>query len=111
MVIRRFDVFLVPLDPARGSEMQKTRPCVVVTPHEVNRYLHTVLVAPLTSITRKYPFRPNCHFSGRQGQIALDQIRVVDHSRLLKHLGRIDGPAQKAIAETLIEMFDYDAHD
>ena len=102
---QRFDVFLVPLDPARGKEMRKTRPCAIVSPEQVNRYLGTVLIAPLTSVTRRYPFRVNCPFAGRPGQVALDQIRCVDHSRLLKLLGRLDPATQMAVAETMVAMF------
>ena len=102
---QRYDVFLVPLDPARGKEMRKTRPCVIVSPEQLNRYLSTVLIAPLTSVTRRYPFRVNCQFAGHPGQIALDQIRCVDSSRLLKFLGQLDPATQTAVAEIMVAMF------
>ncbi len=97
---QRFDVYLVPLDPARGHEMRKTRPCVVVSPEQLNRYLHTVLIAPLTSVPRKYPFRVDSRFGGRPGQVALDQIRCVDRSRLGKFLGQLDSAVQTDVAKT-----------
>jgi mRNA interferase MazF len=105
VVIHRFDVLLVSLDPAKGNEMQKTRPCVVVTPDAINRFVRTVLVAPLTTVMRKYPSRVNCRVGGRQGQIALDQIRCIDQSRVQKHLGRLDSATQSAVANTLVAMF------
>jgi len=104
---QRFDVYLVPLDPARGHEMQKTRPCVVVSPAQLNRYLRTVLIAPLTSIPRKYPFRVTSGFGGRPGQVALDQIRCVDRSRLVKFLGHLDARVQVEVADTLTAIFRY----
>ena len=102
---QRFDVYLVPLDPARGHEMQKTRRCVVVSPAQLNRYLRTVLIAPLTSIPRKYPFRVDSRFGGRPGQVALDQIRCVDQSRLLKFLGQLDTDVQIEVADTMVAIF------
>ncbi|HSI32002.1 MAG: type II toxin-antitoxin system PemK/MazF family toxin [Phycisphaerae bacterium] len=102
---QRFDVFLVPLDPARGHEMQKTRPCVVVSPGQLNRYLRTVLVAPLTSVPRNYPFRVDSRFGGRPGQVALDQIRCVDRSRLAKFLGQLDPAVQTKVADTMVAIF------
>ena len=102
---QRFDVYLVPLDPARGHEMQKTRPCVIVSPPQLNRYLRTVLIAPMTSIPRKYPFRVDSRFGARPGQIALDQIRCVDRSRLLKHLGQLDAQVQTVVADIMVAIF------
>jgi mRNA interferase MazF len=102
---QRFDVYLVPLDPARGHEMQKTRPCAVVSPSQLNQYLRTVLIAPLTSISRKYPFRVESKFQGRPGEVALDQIRCVDRSRLVKFIGQLDPAVQTAISDTMVSMF------
>jgi mRNA interferase MazF len=85
MGIDRFDVYLVNLDPAVGSEMPKTRPCLVVSPNELNRNLQTVIVAPMTSKVRPRPARPTCHFKGKKGQIVLDQLRTVDRCRLVRH--------------------------
>ncbi|MEH2299589.1 MAG: type II toxin-antitoxin system PemK/MazF family toxin [Nostoc sp.] len=105
MVVNRFDVFLVNLDPTIGSEIQKTRPCVVISPDEMNKYITTVIVAPMTTKGQSYPTRVACQFQGRDGQIVLDQIRTVDKTRLVKKLGQIDSDEQKAVLDTLAEMF------
>lgn len=105
MVIERFEVFLITLDPTRGTEIQKTRPCLVISPDEMNRHIGTVLIAPMTTHTRNYPSRTACVFGGKNGQIALDQIRAVDKSRLVKRLGRIDEPTQSAVLEVLARIF------
>lgn len=102
---RRFDIFLVPLDPTRGHEIQKTRPCVVVSPDALNRPLRTVLVAPMTSGGRAYPFRVACTFDGRDGQIALDQMRAVDRARLVRHLGRLDSETAAVVLDRLQAFF------
>ena len=86
---RRGDVFLVSLDPTRGDEIQKTRPCVVVSPDELNAYLRTFIVAPLTAGSHLYPFRVPCRFQGRAGHIVLDQLRTVDRERLVRRLGKL----------------------
>ena len=103
--IRRFDIFLVNLDPTIGSEIQKTRPCMIVSPDEMNRYLRTVIVTPLTTSLRPYPTRVSIRFQRKQGQAALDQIRTVDKARLVKRLGVADPETAGAVAATLIEMF------
>lgn len=105
MVVRRFDVFLVPLDPSVGSEMQKTRPCVVVSPDPINRHLRAVIIAPLTSRRHSYPFRIPCRFQGRNGEVAIDQLRAVDKSRLVRRLGRLGPKTQVAILQALAQMF------
>lgn len=105
MVANRFDVYLVGLDPTVGSEIKKTRPCLVISPDEMNRHIATVIVAPLTTQRQSYPTRVACHFQGKAGQIVLDQLRTVDRARLLKRLGRISLPAQKAVLSVLAEMF------
>lgn len=105
MVVHCHDVFLTSLDPARGAEMQKTRPCAIITPDELNRSLRTVLVAPFTSTRRAWVSRVDCRFGGRIGQISLDQIRCVDHSRLLKRLGRLDDATIADVRLTLLKMF------
>ncbi|MCC5602291.1 type II toxin-antitoxin system PemK/MazF family toxin [Nostoc sp. CHAB 5714] len=105
MVVNRFDVFLVNLDPTIGSEIQKTRPCVVISPDEMNKYIATVIVAPMTTKGQSYPTRVACQFQGKDGQIVLDQIRTVDKTRLVKKLGQIDSDKQKAVLDTLAEMF------
>jgi mRNA interferase MazF len=103
--VERFDVHLVALDPTRGGEIRKTCPCLVISPDEMNRYIRTVIVAPMTSTRKKYPTRVNCTFEGVDGQIVLDQIRTVDKSRLVKRLGRIDDASQEAVLGTIQELF------
>lgn len=102
---KRFDVFLVSLDPVRGSEIQKTRPCLVVSPDEMNRNLSTAIVAPMTTQGRPYPSRIACKFQGKAGQIVLDQIRAIDRARLVKRLGRIDVATATKTLRRLAEMF------
>ena len=104
-VIGRGQVYLVRLDPTLGSEIKKTRPCVVVSPDELNEHLRPVIVAPMTSGGRAYPWRPRCRFRGRAGFVALDQLRTVDVERLLKQLGELDGETVVAVLEALQEMF------
>jgi mRNA interferase MazF len=105
MVIRRFEVHLVNLDPTVGSEIQKSRPCLVISPDEMNAHIATVIIAPMTTKTRDYPSRVICQFQGKDGQIVLDQIRTVDKARLIKRLGEIDSEVQKGVLATLAEMF------
>ncbi|MEM9119331.1 MAG: type II toxin-antitoxin system PemK/MazF family toxin [Cyanobacteria bacterium P01_F01_bin.56] len=105
MVVKRFDVFLVNLDPTVGSEIQKTRPCVVISPDEMNRYIATVIIAPMTTRGKQYPTRVASQFQGKNGQIVLDQIRTVDKNRLVKKLGRISQDEQKMLLALLAEMF------
>jgi mRNA interferase MazF len=105
MVIKRFDVFLVNLEPTVGSEIQKTRPCVVISPDEMNRHVATVIVAPMTTKGQPYPTRVACQFQGKDGQIVLDQIRTVDKTRLVRRLGQISTSEQKAVLDTLAELF------
>ncbi len=103
--VQRFDVYLVTLDPTVGSEYQKTRPCVVVSPDEMNRHIATVIIAPMTSVTRNYPSRIPCQFDGQAGQIVLDRLRTVDKSRLVRRLGRLTDDEQEAVLDGLAEMF------
>lgn len=105
MVVKRFDVFLINLDPTIGAEMKKTRPGVVISPDEMNRYIATVIIAPMTAKGTAYPTRVACKFPGKQGQIVLDQIRTVDKTRLAKKLGRIDTQTQSDLLRVLGEMF------
>ena len=105
MVIKRFDVYLINLDPTVGSEIQKTRPCLVISPDEMNRFIRTLIVAPMTSKGTSYPSRVTCKFQGKQGQIVLDQIRTVDKSRLVRRLGKIDKQTQMEVLSILGEMF------
>jgi mRNA interferase MazF len=106
MVINRFEVHLVDLDPTIGGEIRKTRPCLVVSPDEMNHAVRTAIVAPMTTRGRPYPTRVSCRFKGKDGQVVLDQIRSVDQSRLVKKLGRIDGQTATAVLDLLREMFE-----
>jgi mRNA interferase MazF len=105
MVVKRFEVYLVNLDPTIGSEIKKTRPCVVVSPDEMNRHIATVIVAPMTSKGQVYPTRVECTFGGKTGQVVLDQLRTVDKKRLVKQLGQIDQTTREEILAKLGEMF------
>ncbi|MTJ48687.1 type II toxin-antitoxin system PemK/MazF family toxin [Dolichospermum sp. UHCC 0259] len=105
MVVNRFDVFLVNLDPTIGSEIKKTRPCLIISPNEINHHISTVIVAPMTTKGQSYPTRVTCQFQGKEGQIVLDQIRTIDKTRLVKILGQITTEEQKAVLDILAEMF------
>ena len=105
MVISRFEVHLVRLDPAEGSEIKKTRPCLVISPDDMNQFIRTVIVAPMTSKGRDYPTRVPVEFQGKQGQVVLDQIRTVDKSRLVKKLGKISDTTSDKVLRLLAEMF------
>ncbi|MCY7350148.1 MAG: type II toxin-antitoxin system PemK/MazF family toxin [Cytophagaceae bacterium] len=107
MVIKRFDVWLVSLDPTQGSEIAKTRPCLVVSPGAINSRLNTVLIAPMTSTRRRYPTRVDCQFAGQEGQVALDQTRSVDKARLVKCLGSLDDATSQRVCQTLVAIFSY----
>jgi mRNA interferase MazF len=104
-MVRRGDVFLVNLNPTRGGEIQKTRPCVVVSPDELNVHLRTFIVAPLTTGAHSYPFRVACRFEGRSGYIVLDQIRTVDRERLVRRLGKLSSSTLERTLAILQEMF------
>jgi len=103
--VSRGEVYLVDLNPTRGSEIQKTRPCVIVSPDELNGYLRTFMVAPLTTGSHLYPFRIPCRIKGRQIHIVLDQLRTVDQERLVQHLGNIAPATLERALATLQEMF------
>jgi mRNA interferase MazF len=103
--MRRFDVYLVGLDPTRGKEMKKTRPAVIVSPDEMNRHIATVIIAPLTTKGRDYPSRVNITFNKKKGQIVLDQLRAVDKRRLVKRLGKIGKKNAEKTLDVLKEMF------
>ncbi len=105
MEINRFEVFLVNLDPTVGHEIKKIRPCLIISPDEMNHYISTVIVAPMTSKGRNYPTRIPCSFQGKKGQIVLDQIRTVDRKRLVKKMGVISKNAQTKTINLLQEMF------
>jgi mRNA interferase MazF len=105
MVARRFRVYLIALDPTLGSEMNKTRPCLVISPDEMNRRIRTVIIAPMTTARHAYPTRVACRFAGKDAEIVLDQIRTVDQSRLIKELGRITPATSAKVLQILQEMF------
>jgi mRNA interferase MazF len=106
--IRRYDVYLVNLDPTLGAEIQKTRPCLIISPDEMNRHIRTVIIAPLTSVRRDYPSRVDITFQRKTGQVVLDQIRTVDKARLVKHLGRLPEPRCREVADLLQQMFAFE---
>jgi len=103
--VTRGDVHLIRLDPVLGSEIRKTRPCLIISPDELNQHLRTVIVAPMTTGGHAYPWRIACRFQNRAGFVALDQIRTVDGERLVKRLGRLSSGAMAAVLETLQELF------
>lgn len=103
--VRRFDVYLISLDPTKGSEIRKTRPCVVISPDEMNKHIRTVIIAPTTSTIKNYPTRVTTTFQGKKGQIVLDQIRTVDKSRMVNKLGSISRSAEEKVLSVLQEMF------
>lgn len=105
MGVNRFDVYLVNLNPAVGAEIKKIRPCLVVSPDEMNHHLRTCVIAPMTTRTRGYASRVACRFQGKIGQVVLDQIRAVDQSRLVKKLGRISPKTQSDVLDKLEEIF------
>ncbi len=105
MVTNRFDVFLISLDPTRGSEIRKTRPCLIISPNEMNDHIRTLIVAPMTTKGRPYPTRVPCTFQEKSGQIVLDQIRTVDKNRLVRRLGTVSLSVQNQVLKSLQEMF------
>jgi len=105
VVASRFEVYLVNLDPTVGSEICKSRPCVIVSPDEMNRYVRTVVVAPLTTAGRPYPSRVPVRFAGKDGRVVVDQLRTVDKVRLARRLGALEAREAAAILEVLREFF------
>ncbi len=101
----RFSVYFVNLDPTIGSEIKKTRPCVIISPNEMNFNISTVIIAPVTSKLRNYPTRVPCKVEGKQGQIVLDQIRTVDKIRLFKKVDSLNKATQTKVLSSLKEMF------
>lgn len=105
--VNRFDVFLVSLDPTQGSEINKTRPCLIISPDEMNRYLRTVIIAPMTTKGQSYPTRVAVEFLEKSGQIVLDQVRTIDKTRLVKKLGSITPFTAHEVLKTLQKLFGY----
>jgi mRNA interferase MazF len=108
MVVHRFEVWLVNFDPASGKEIKKIRPCLIVSPDESNKYLDTVVGAPMTTIIRSYPSRVHCVFQKKKGQVAIDQIRSLDKTRLVKKLGILNEQFSKMVCKTLLEYFTFE---
>ncbi len=104
MEIRQYEVYLINLAPAVGHEIQKTRPCVVISPDEMNRNIRTVIIAPMTTKSHEYPSRVKLTFQNKAGWIVLDQIRTVDKKRLVKKLGRISDEARRKVRDVIKEM-------
>ncbi len=104
--IKRFEIYLVKLNPTIGSEIQKTRPCIVISPNEMN-VLNTVIVVPMTSKGFEFIFRPRMKFEDKNGLVLLDQIRTVDKARLVKKIGEVDEKVSKSISNMLVKMFEY----
>ena len=107
MVVNRFDVYLINLDPAIGSEIQKARPCLIISPDEMNRHIRTVIVAPMTTASKDYPTRVSCKFKKKKGQIVLDQIRTIDKTRLIKKLGSTNPETQLEVISVLQRLFAF----
>jgi mRNA interferase MazF len=105
MVASRFDVYLIRLDPTQGREIRKTRPCLIISPDEMNHHIDTVIIAPMSTKSRPYPTRVPVRFKGKSGQIVLDQVRTVDKQRLVKRMGRIDNATQGHVLALLAELF------
>jgi mRNA interferase MazF len=103
---QRDEVWLVAPDPTTGAEIQKTRPCLVISPDEMNEHLRTVIIAPMTTVARPYPTRVAVRFQRKRGQVALDQLRAVDRQRLVKMLGAVSAKTAQEVSGTLVEMFE-----
>lgn len=105
MEVKQFDVYLINLEPTLGHEINKIRPCLIISPNEMNRFISTVIVAPMTTRGKNYPTRVTCVFQGKKGQVVLDQIRTIDKERLVTKLGTISSNVQKSILDILQQMF------
>lgn len=104
-MVARGEVWLLALDPTLGSEIQKTRPCIVISPPEIHDYLRTLIIAPMTTGSKSAPFRIPVSFQGKDGLVLLDQIRAVDKTRLVKKLGSVEAKTLSSVLETLQEVF------
>ena len=107
MEVNRFDVYLTNLDPTIGSEIQKTRPCLIISPDEMNRHIRTVIVAPMTTAGKEYPTRISCRFKKKKGRVVLDQIRTIDKTRLIKKLGTLDSETRIEVVSVLQRLFAF----
>ena len=107
MEIARYEVWLVALDPVKGKEINKTRPCLIISPNEVNQNLYTPIIAPMTTVIHNYPSRVICKFQNVRGEVALDQMRASDVSRFRRRIGMMDEATCRLVAETLVAMFEY----
>lgn len=105
--VNRHEIWLVSLDPVQGSEIRKTRPCLIISPDEMNQWLRTVIVAPMTTAKRDYPSRVSIHAAGKDGQVALDQIRTLDKIRLIRKLGVADTSTCRNVSNVLMEIFAF----
>lgn len=105
--VKRFEVWLIDLNPSKGSEINKSRPCMVVSPDEANEFLHTIIIVPLTSTLSDYPTRVNCNFQNKSGQLAIDQIRAIDKSRLISKIGTMEDEISIELCAVLTETFKY----
>lgn len=104
MVVNQYEVHLIDLDPSKGHELQKTRPCLIISPDEMNRNIGTVIIAPMTTKSHNYPTRVELEFQGKNGWIVLDQIRTVDKTRLIKKVGKIEERTIQEVKNVLREM-------
>lgn len=104
MVVSQYDIFLISLDPTIGHEIKKSRPCVIISPDEMNKYISTVIIAPMTSKSHSYPTRIPIKFMGKNGWIVLDQLRTVDKKRLIKKFGRLDQKTTDKIKSVIKQM-------
>lgn len=107
VAMKQFEVWTVELNPTKGSEINKTRPCLIISPDSINKMLNTVIVAPLTHSIKNYPSRVDCLFKGEAGQVVLDQIRSVDKTRLTKKIGKMDAETNKDVCTVLQVMFQF----
>ena len=107
MAVNRFDVYLTNLDPTVGSEIQKTRPCLIISPDEMNRHIRTVIVAPMTTAGKDYPTRVACNIKKKKEHIVLDQIRTIDKTRLIKNIGTLDSETQLKVISVLQRLFAF----
>ena len=104
-MVKQFEIYWVDLNPTIGAEMRKVRPCVIVSPKELNDHLDTVIIIPVTSSVHGYPYRVGCHIMGRNGEIATDQIRTVDKRRLKKCIGALTADETASLQDVLRQMF------